>query len=74
MLKKSNFAWTVEAEKAFEDLKRAMPQAPILALPDFSKEFVVECDASRVGIGAVLLQEQFPDFSLEDKGNVRGGE
>ena len=73
MLNKNNFAWTVEAQKAFEDLKRAMTQALILALPNFFEEFVVECDASRVGIGAVLLQEQFPDFSLEDKGNVRGG-
>jgi hypothetical protein len=62
MLKKNNFTWTTGAEKAFEDLKQAMIQAPILALPDFSKEFVVECDASGVGIGAVLLQEQLIAF------------
>jgi hypothetical protein len=54
MLKKNNFTWTVAAEGAFENLKQVMIRAPMLAVPDFSKEFVVECDASGVGIGAVL--------------------
>lgn len=57
MLKKNNFTWTVGHEKVFKDLKQAMVQAPVLALPDFSKELMVKCDASGVGIGAVLLQE-----------------
>lgn len=56
MLRKNNYIWTEAARKAFEELKSAMTQAPVLALPDFTKPFVVECDASGNGIGAVLMQ------------------
>lgn len=56
MLKKDNFTWTPAATIAFETLKHAMVQVPILALLDFSKEFVLECDASGVGTGVALHQ------------------
>lgn len=54
ILKKNNFALTAATKNAFENLKQAMIKASVLALPNFSKAFVVECDACGVSIGAVL--------------------
>ena len=48
------------AEAAFEELKRAVTKPPVLILPDFSLPFVIECDATRSCIGAVLMQQQRP--------------
>lgn len=54
------FVWTSEPEVAFQTLKTALITAPVLALPDFSKEFIIQSDASECGIGAVLMQDAHP--------------
>lgn len=61
LLKKHTvFVWTSIHSKSFEALKTALCQAPVLALPDFSRPFAIETDASGYGIGAVLLQSGHP--------------
>ena len=57
LLKNESFSWTLEATQAFKQLKEAMWKAPILTTPDFTKTFIVECDASGNGIDVVLMQE-----------------
>ncbi|XP_077228378.1 putative mitochondrial protein AtMg00860 [Tasmannia lanceolata] len=56
MLQKDSFHWLEEATTTFQQLKKVMTTPPVLALPDFSKPFLIECDASGRGVGVVLAQ------------------
>ncbi|GKB32051.1 putative reverse transcriptase domain-containing protein, partial [Tanacetum coccineum] len=56
--KNVKFDWSEKAEAAFQLLKQKLYSAPILTLPEGSENFVVYCDASRKGLGAVLMQRE----------------
>ena len=52
----AQFRWTTECQRAFDKLKSCLVSAPILAFPDFTRPFILDTDASDMGIGAVLSQ------------------
>ncbi|GJZ32684.1 putative reverse transcriptase domain-containing protein [Tanacetum coccineum] len=56
--KNKKYEWSEDEEEAFELLKQKLCCAPILALPEGSEDFVVYCDASLKGFGAVLMQRE----------------
>ena len=53
----NNVAWQDEHERSFKTLKDMLTRSPILRLPDFNKQFILQTDASDSGVGAALLQE-----------------
>ncbi|KAK1616639.1 hypothetical protein QYE76_022156 [Lolium multiflorum] len=61
------FEWGAAQDHAFDELKRLLTSAPLLALPDFNKQFEIECDASGIGIGGVLMQEGRPIAYFSEK-------
>ena len=58
------WTWGLDQQNAFEHLKKALTNPPILAYPDFAKPFELHVDASRMGLGAVLYQN-------DDRGKLR---
>jgi hypothetical protein len=60
LLKKNSFTWTPAAAQGFQTLKMTMCTTLVLALPNFTKTFVLECDASEKGTSVVLMQEGQP--------------
>nr|CAB3502859.1 unnamed protein product [Digitaria exilis] len=50
------FEWTEKCEASFQELKSRLTTTPVLTLPDIRKDFVIYCDASRQGLGFVLMQ------------------
>jgi len=67
--KNVGFKWGEKQEHAFTALKEKLTHSPILALPNFTKSFEIECDASNVGIGAILMQEGNPIAYFSEKLN-----
>ena len=51
------FEWMTKHQDAFDALKEALSTAPVLGYPDFSREFILETDASLNGLGAILSQQ-----------------
>ncbi|GFT19412.1 retrovirus-related Pol polyprotein from transposon 17.6 [Trichonephila clavipes] len=58
--KGAKFNWSTEAQDSFDKIKRALTEAPVLQLPNFTEQFNLFTDASGVGIGAVLNQNHRP--------------
>ncbi|XP_070032365.1 uncharacterized protein [Nicotiana tomentosiformis] len=58
------FRWSNDCEASFQKLKTSLTTAPVLVFPSGSRMYTVYCDASRVGLGYVLMQEgQFIAYS-----------
>jgi hypothetical protein len=55
--KNKTIEWTKECQASFEELKKRLTLSPVLVLPDLTKKFDIYCDASRQGLGCVLMQE-----------------
>ncbi|WMV45982.1 hypothetical protein MTR67_039367 [Solanum verrucosum] len=54
--KKVKFQWSEDCEKSFAEMKTRLTTTPVLTLPEGSDGYVIYCDASRVGLGCVLMQ------------------
>lgn len=60
ILTKEKFQWNSEAEATLHQLKHALTTPPTMRLPDFSQQFMIECDANGIELGVVLTQQNQP--------------
>jgi len=60
LTKKGAFSWSKEAHAAYEKLKYVMSSNPLLAIPDFSLPFIIDYDASGIGVGCILMHKGCP--------------
>jgi hypothetical protein len=60
LTKKEAFRGSEEAQFTFGNMKKVMSTCPILTLPYFGQPFILECDASGEGIGAILMKNRHP--------------
>ena len=58
--KKEDLCWSEEAQRFFKKMKEVMSSCPVLARPDFTQPFVLECDASGEGMRDILMQKKHP--------------
>nr|GFC33811.1 reverse transcriptase domain-containing protein [Tanacetum cinerariifolium] len=65
--KKVKFEWGDKQEAAFQLLKQKLCSAPILALLEGSEDFIVYCDASNKGLGAVLMQREKKELNMRQR-------
>jgi hypothetical protein len=56
--KGKTFKWTQDCQASFEELKKRLMMTPVLTLPDISRKFDIYCDASRRGLGCMLMQDR----------------
>ncbi|TYK21332.1 putative 22 kDa kafirin cluster [Cucumis melo var. makuwa] len=57
-IENAKFEWSDKCEQSFQELKKRLVTAPILAFPVTGKDYVIYCDASRLGLGCVLMQDE----------------
>lgn len=58
LFKKNAFVWNEETTKAFNHFQEVVTNPPTLALPNFTKIFIIKCDARANGVSSVVIQEK----------------
>jgi len=63
--KGQTYVWDARCEKSFQELKKRLTSAPVLILSNSKESFVVYCDASKMGLGGVLIvTPRFPNIKI----------